>query len=129
MRKTIKKNKTHNKTKKIKYKLKGNKLILRKDCPINLKPFEELYQKEFRTNKSYNMLNDKFVKYLLSRFSPSSIKPENDYYSYINYKWLKDISVKKQQQYNKTNPTNNTTRKCIFVATLVPDCLHYGLSL
>lgn len=99
MNKTIKKNKTYNKTKKIKYKLKGNELILRKDCPINLKPFEELYQKEFKTNKSYNMLNDKFVKYLLSRFSPSSIQPQNDYYSYINYKWLKEISIKKQQQY------------------------------
>ena len=99
MTKTIKKNKSYNKTKKIKYKLKGNELILRKDCPINLKPFEELYQKEFKTNKSYNLNKDKFVKILLSRSSPSSIQPHNDYYSYINYKWLKEINVNKQQQY------------------------------
>ena len=99
MTKTIKKNKTNNKTKKNKYKLQGNELILRKDCPTNLKPFEELYQKEFKTNKSYNTLNDKFVKILLSRSSPSSIKPQNDYYSFINYKWLKEVKIKKEQQY------------------------------
>jgi len=96
MTKTIKKHKTYNKTKKIKYKLKGNELILKKDCPINLKPFEELYQKE---HKSRNLAKEKFVKLLLSRFSPSHIKPQNDYYSYINYKWLEEISVKKQQEY------------------------------
>ena len=99
MTKTIKINKTNNKTKKNKYKLQGNELILRKDCPTNLKPFEELYQKEFKTNKSYYTLNDKFVKILLSRSSPSSIKPQNDYYSYINYKWLKEVKIKKEQQY------------------------------
>jgi putative endopeptidase len=99
MTKTIKKNKTYNKTKKIKLKLKGDEVILRKDCPINLKPFEELFQKEFKTNKAYNLVKDQFVKILLSRSAPSNIQPQNDYYSYINYKWLSEISVQKQQQY------------------------------
>jgi len=91
--------KYNNLTKKIRYKLKGNELILRKDCQIGLKPFEKKYQKEFKTNKLYNLSTRKFTKLLLSNFSPSSIKPENDYYSYINYKWLEDVEVEKQQKY------------------------------
>lgn len=89
-------NKNNNKTKKIKYKLKGNELLLRKDCPINLKPFEKIYQKEYKSN---NLVKEKFVKLLLSRFTPSHIKPQNDYYSYINFQWLEKISLKKQQDY------------------------------
>ena len=99
MTKTNKINKYNNKTKKIKYKSKGNELILRKDCPISLKPFEEKYQKEFKTNKVYNLMKEQFVKLLQSNFSPSHIKPQNDYYSYINYTWLENISLKKQQEY------------------------------
>jgi predicted metalloendopeptidase len=87
------------KTKKIRYKLKGNELILRKDCPIGLKAFQKKYQKEFKTNKLYNLSTDKFTKLLLSKFAPSSITPENDYYSYINYKWLQEVDLKKQQKY------------------------------
>jgi len=87
------------KTKKVHYKLKGNELILRKECPIGLKPFEKKYQKEFKTNKLYNLSTHNFTKLLLSKFSPSSIKPQNDYYSYINYKWLQNVELKKQQEY------------------------------
>jgi predicted metalloendopeptidase len=86
-------------TKKIRYNLKGNEIILRKDCPIGLKPFEKNYQKEFKTNKLYNLSTHKFTKLLLSKFAPSSITPENDFYSYINYKWLEDVELKKQQKY------------------------------
>jgi len=93
------KNTKNNLTKKINYKLAGNELILRKDCQIGLKAFEKNYQKEFKTNKLYNLSTRKFTKLLLSKFSPSSITPENDYYSYINYKWIKNIDVEKQQKY------------------------------
>jgi hypothetical protein len=47
----------NNLTRKVRYKLKGNELILRKDCPIGLKAFEKKYQKEFKTNKLYNLSN------------------------------------------------------------------------
>jgi putative endopeptidase len=94
-----KKNTKNNLTKKIQYKLAGNELILRKDCQIGLKPFEKKYQKEFKNNKLYNLSINKFTKLLLSNFSPSSIKPENDYYSYINYKWLENVELKNQQKY------------------------------
>jgi putative endopeptidase len=92
-------NRQNNKTKKIRYKLTGNELILRKDCPIGLKPFEKKYQKEFKTNKLYNLSTHKFTKLLLSKFAPSKIKPQNDYYSYINYKWLENVALEKQQKY------------------------------
>ena len=91
--------KYNNLTRKVRYKLKGNELILRKDCPIGLKAFEKKYQKEFKTNKLYNLSTRKFTKLLLSKFAPSSITPENDFYSYINYKWLEDVELKKQQKY------------------------------
>jgi len=89
----------HNKTRKIDYTLEGNDMILRKDCPVGLKSFEKRYQKEFKTNKLYDLSYKKFTKMLISKFSPSYIKPENDYYSYINYKWLQTVDVKKQQEY------------------------------
>ena len=41
----------------------------------------------------------KFVKQLLSKFAPHSIKPENDFYDYINYQWLKNVSLEDQQKY------------------------------
>ena len=69
----------NNLTRKVRYKLKGNELILRKDCPIGLKAFEKKYQKEFKTNKLYNLSTRKFTKLLLSKFAPSSITPENDF--------------------------------------------------
>jgi len=89
----------NNLTKKVRYKLKGNELILRKNCPIGLKAFEKKYQNEFKTNKLYNLSTHKFTKLLLSKFAPSSITPENDFYSYINYKWLEDVELEKQQKY------------------------------
>ena len=35
----------------------------------------------------------------MSKFAPSAIKPEDDFYDYINYLWLKNVSLKKQQEY------------------------------
>ena len=95
------KNKINNNniTKKTRYKTKGKELILRSECGVGLKPFEAKYQKEFKNNKMYNISYKKFTDLLISKFAPSSIKPENDYYSYINYKWLQDVDVKKQQKY------------------------------
>jgi len=86
-------------TRKIKYKTKGKELVLRKDCAIGLKPFEMKHQKEFKTNKLYSISYKKFTDLLLAKSAPSSIKPQNDYYSYINYKWLKDTTITKEQKY------------------------------
>jgi putative endopeptidase len=89
----------NNKTQKVKYKTKGNERILRKNCMVGLKSFEKKYQKDFKNNKLYNISYKNFTKILLSKFAPSSVKPENDYYSFINYKWLQNIDLEKQQKY------------------------------
>ena len=71
-------------------------------CPIGLKPFEDAFNKKNLKNKDQKSSAEKkktFVKQLLSKFAPNSIKPENDFYDYINYQWLKNVSLKNQQKY------------------------------
>jgi hypothetical protein len=36
---------------------------------------------------------------LLDDFSPTNIKPTNDYYNFINFQWLKQIKLTEQQKY------------------------------
>jgi putative endopeptidase len=90
MPKSSKRKKTsHNKTKK-------------NLCPISLKPFEEDFSKKLQLTKSKNVENFKkneFAKELLAKFAPSSIKPNNNFYDYINYLWLKNVTLEKQQKY------------------------------
>jgi len=99
MAKKKKKKKKNNKTKR--NKKKNNYSNTEVDIElfknsIGLKSFE----KKFSENKTNHYKNKKeFVKELLSNFSPNSIKPENDYYDYINYQWLKEVSLEKQQEY------------------------------
>ena len=91
-------------TKTLKNKKSRNNLT-KKMCPIGLKPFEETFsqhlaKKEKKSLKNIETLKKKeFAKELLARFSPSSIKPNNDFYDYINYLWLKNVSLEKQQKY------------------------------
>ena len=89
MARTIKNKKNkHNATKKL--------------CPIGLKSFEEEFSKgitKSQLKKSSAEKKKEFVKQLLSKFAPHSIKPENSFYDYINYQWLKNVSLEKQQNY------------------------------
>uniref|UniRef100_A0A6C0B087 Peptidase M13 C-terminal domain-containing protein n=1 Tax=viral metagenome TaxID=1070528 RepID=A0A6C0B087_9ZZZZ len=70
---------------------------------IGLQSFEKSYTKFLLSSKSKDKgkSNDKkeFVKNLLLKFSPSKIKPNNDFYDYINYNWLKQITLEKKQKY------------------------------
>jgi putative endopeptidase len=78
---------------------KKNKNI---DCPIGLKPFEEEFNKKInklQLKKTSIERKKAFVKQLLSKFAPHSIKPENDFYDYINFQWLKNVSLESQQKY------------------------------
>lgn len=73
-----------------------------KMCPIGLKPFEEEFSKKTplsQLKKSSAEKKKLFVKQLLSKFAPNSIKPANSFYDYINYQWLKHVSLEKQQKY------------------------------
>lgn len=107
-----------------KKKRKGNKKHTRKrnknqtkktknTCPISLKPFEKEYDKQLakmigkQTSKisgkkmrTIETLKKKdFARELLSKFAPASIKPNDNFYDYINYTWLKNVSLEKQQKY------------------------------
>jgi predicted metalloendopeptidase len=96
--------KPYKKTNKKPYK-KTNKANKTKKCPIGLKPFEEKFSKELVVKESTKLGNIEtykkanFAKELLSKFAPSSIKPTNDFYDYINSQWLKNISLEKRQEY------------------------------
>ena len=71
-------------------------------CPIGLKPFEEEFSKTFSKSelkKSSSLQRKTLVKELLTKFAPNSIKPENDFYSYINYDWLQNVTLEERQKY------------------------------
>ena len=92
MSKTVNKRNKNNASKKNK---KSNNNV----CSIGLKPFEESFSNLLSKKKSNVYKKKEFVKQLLSKFSPNSIKPENNFYDYINYQWLKNVSLEQQQKY------------------------------
>jgi predicted metalloendopeptidase len=84
----------HNKTKK--------KQTKKQECIIGLKPFEENFSKNISKTslvKTNAAKKKEFVKELMAKFAPHSIKPNNDFYDYINYTWLKNVDLKEQQKY------------------------------
>ena len=85
-------------TKTVKHKNSNNKT---KKCPIGLKPFMDNYisKNKYLLTKSNNEIEQQFIKELLSKFAPHSIKPTDDFYDYINYQWLKNITLEEQQKY------------------------------
>jgi hypothetical protein len=70
---------------------KSNNKNKTKKCPIGLKPF-------MNKDITKDELEKQFIKELLSKFSPGSIRPEDDFYDYINYQWLQNITLKEQQK-------------------------------
>ena len=85
-------------------KNKHNSLAKTKKCPIGLKPFMDNFEKQEKVikhtkGKTSIEIRKQFVKNLLSKFAPHSIKPENDFYDYINYQWLKNVTLEEQQKY------------------------------
>jgi len=94
--KKFKKNK-QNKTKKTNIQLN-----IPLNCPINLKPFEYEFSKTISKSlltQSNIERKKEFARELLTKFSPNSIKPNDNFYDYINYQWLKNVSLKQQQKY------------------------------
>jgi hypothetical protein len=78
------------------------KKVLEKNCPVGLKPFEAEFSKSqsiVNLKKSSTLKKKEFVKELLSKFAPKGIKPVDNYYDYINYQWLQNVSLENQQKY------------------------------
>jgi len=67
-------------------------------------PFEHKIDEALKKNKidvssaNYN-LEKEVVKDLRKAVSPSNISPQNDFYSYINERWLKDLGIEAYQEY------------------------------
>lgn len=69
-------------------------------CSVGLESFEK--NKKTTTSmlrKTNKRKKKEIAKELLSTFAPKSISPRNDFYGYINYQWLKNISIDKLQKY------------------------------
>ena len=88
----------NNKTKKILPKLSGEeKKFICKEYANQLKPFEKDVT-ESESIKTEN-LEKKTVRELKKAVAPSDIKAKDDYYSYINYKWLTETKLEEEQKY------------------------------
>ena len=92
---TTKKNKIkHNKT------VKTIKLQVEDNCKnANIVSFEEKdIQKKVKSSE-YLSLENNILHDFKQAISPSNIKPQNDFYSYINERWLKTFNVTNKQTY------------------------------
>ena len=66
--------------------------------------FEDKIEDSFKNNKidfsstNYN-LEKQILKDLRKAVSPSKVNPQNDFYSYINDRWLKEFQIQTEQEY------------------------------
>ena len=98
----------NNKTKKLSVKVPSlnelQKEIICKKKRSSFKGFEDKIDELFKQNKmditstSFH-LEKQIVKELKKAVSPSNITPNNDFYSYVNERWLKDLDIEAYQQY------------------------------
>jgi endothelin-converting enzyme/putative endopeptidase len=103
----IKKSKKNNSSKKntTKRAQKSYALVKTKktkaNVEIGLKAFEEKFEKTLSKDlvKSNEKLKNEFVKKLLSNFSPAHLKPNENFYDYINYTWLQKDYLSEEQKY------------------------------
>ena len=101
-------NKTQKKLKNIKNRSKrkyDKKInIVCEKYPNVYESFEKKLEEVFKKNKkdissiSYN-LEKEVVNELKKAVSPSKILPNDDFYSYINERWLKDLDIETHQEY------------------------------
>jgi putative endopeptidase len=60
-------------------------------CESNVRPFEAEYDLMLKRNKNKIVNIQKKIQHLLrKKFVPKKILPNNDFYTYINYEWIKD---------------------------------------
>ena len=101
--KTKKRNQNNNGTRKKKHNdsTKEQQLVCKgKSSPLDA--FEEEFKHGVTQNlkKENNILQKQIIKILNKQFTPSKIKAQNDYYSYINYNWINEESkhIKKNNE-------------------------------
>ena len=75
-----------------------------KEHPNTYRSFESQVEELFKKNKiditsaNYN-LEKEVLKDLKKAVSPSNITPNNDFYSFVNERWIKSISLESSQEY------------------------------
>ena len=80
------------------------KEIICKRSTTSFKSFEQKIDELFKKNKidvtstSFN-LEKQIVRELKQAVSPSNITPNNDFYSYVNERWLQDLDIEAYQEY------------------------------
>lgn len=80
------------------------KELICKKSPSTFKSFEEKVDEIFKKNNmdvtstSFN-LEKEIIKDIKQAVSPSNITPNDDFYSYVNERWLNNIDVESYQQY------------------------------
>jgi len=81
---------------------KEQKVAICRKYPNTFEPFEKDFQKQYDAmiKKNPNFSYGKnVVKRLREAYSPSKINPRTDYFSYINFIWMRDTTVEKRQKY------------------------------
>ncbi len=101
--KTLKNNITPSVTKSLNLS-KEQRDIVCKNYFNKYETFEDKIEETFKKNKiDFLSTNYNLEKQLLRNFkkavSPSKINPQNDFYSYINDRWLTDYELKDEQKY------------------------------
>lgn len=93
---------------KIKNPCKTRKNVTPKDalalCPQRFIHIEDVYKKKFQNkiSRSYKEMQKNLMHAFNIPFSPSSITPQTDFYTWINYRWIKD-TVKKYKSKDTKN--------------------------
>ena len=91
--KTKKHKQMSNRTQKCRPSQKALKVIC-KTHANTFNQFEEEYEKEFNVSleKHHKSVEQELIKMFKTPFTPSKYKPQDDYYTYINYQWLSDTT-------------------------------------
>jgi putative endopeptidase len=121
----------HTKTKNIKPSINANTLC--KQYPLTFDTFENKIEDIFKKNKinivstSYNLEKD-IIKELKQAVNPSGIKPNNDFYSYINERWISEYELLEKQKYIVQVDDFRLTQDKVYreLIEIVEDFIHNG---
>ena len=68
-------------------------------CPTQMMPFEKEYETANKSKLKLGVYAKQIVKEITAKPAPFSIRPNQDYYDYVNYLWLKETHIDVKQKY------------------------------
>ncbi len=96
------KNRKSNQTKKALPNLSKEEVsLICKNTNIDFNAFEKEYEKteKYKLVKEQKDIQSELVKLLHQKTAPTDLYPQNDYYSFINYLWMKKAKHSKGEEY------------------------------